>query len=1550
VLRIHSGHSVDYLTREVAAGRENYYTGAVAEGEPPGRWYGAGAEALGLTGLVDHQDMQALYERFLDPRDERFGDPERWDEVPTLGHAGRKYPTAEELYERSLNAEPYADAERREQLRLNAEKAERHNVAFLDATYSVPKSITVLHAAFEAQEVKARNAGDEEAVAAWGAHRQAVEDAIWAGNNAAMDYLAEKAGYSRVGHHGGAAGRFVDAHDWVIASFFQHTSRSNDPQLHIHNAILNRVQGTDGVWRTLDGHALFRHRGVAAAVGERATEEHLARSLGIWVATRPDGKSREIVGIREQVLNLFSSRRRAITKATAELVRAFEARYGREPNPLELDRLQHQATLATRPRKSHDGETTEQRLDRMEAQLRAEIDTGLLQVATDVLNLAGKAPEPERWSPRAVIEAALADVQQTKAAWTAADLTRAISNALPDRLGDLDGAQIAELLDTLTAEGLRLATPLIPDRPGTDALPDELRLADGRSAYDAPGAKLFATPEHVHSERMLAAGTTRRGAPTLTADAVTEFLTRLSSAGVELGADQAAAVRGVLTSGASVESLVGPAGTGKSFVVSVLNHAWTDPTLWDGQQRKVVGLAASQIATNVLAEEGLPARNIIRWLHVQQRLAEGSSHPDHLAWRLDPGDLVVVDESAMANLADLAAIHRITEEAEAKLLLTGDHRQLAAIGAAGGMQLAAEAGHAYELTDARRFQHEWERAASLRLRNGDETVLGEYFKHGRVIDGESIEHTQQLAANAWLADTLAGKHSLLIVDTHEQAARLSAHLRAELVRLGRVEEDGVPLGQQQTVAGVGDLVQARLNGWHLAGYEGNRRGPINRDTYRVLATREDGGLVVAPVLGHDAAGDVLGEHLTLPGSYVAEHVALGYASTVHAAQGRTVDTAHSVTTHRTGHAALYVALTRGRDRNTTYVATRLVPDDAPTGTANQVRHHDPRTLLAAAFETADPEQSALATAVEAETDNRSIRTAAELFADAAELATAGRTSSWLDQLTADGILTPAQRSELAAEDGAANLNRLLRRAELAGHDPKSVLTDAITSRPLDDARQISNVIHHRISENVSLDPVGDRYADWVPTVDNRAYQTYLHKLARAADRRRDELGAQVVEQQPQWAIEAFGPVPTDEAERRLWRERAGAVAAHRELTGHDDDTAALGAAPKAGQVETYASWRAAWRALDRPDADRDEAEMSDGQLQLRICAYEREKAWAPRYVANELAGTRQAADRHRQKAVTCAAEAADATDTAGRAQLGQEATDAAALADLLDARVGELEAVDEARALWWAHTAGTRAAADRAAAELQARRAADGRTDREVTADEILTESRSATRSDEVDTEIDHRVAVADHPARGRDNTQERDDAERRDNVRGREADRYQVDSIEHTKATDRDTADERDREVSPLASATRPDAADDWDAVHRRAEASEDEHREIRDEADLADIELQREADRRAASPRPHPDAAETAVEDIRATAARERQPGSEDQVRVPTSAETTDSVRRAQRALAEMRARDAADRKREADEARRDRLVHWHQEDRYEQARGAERDQALTRGGFDN
>jgi len=79
----------------------------------------------------------------------------------------------------------------------------------------------------------------------------------------------------------------------------------------------------------------------------------------------------------------------------------FEAKFGHSPNPLQLSRLQKRATLATRPAKSHEGETLPQRLERWEGQLRAEIDGGLGKIAADVLAWLARSRRPSRsTSPR----------------------------------------------------------------------------------------------------------------------------------------------------------------------------------------------------------------------------------------------------------------------------------------------------------------------------------------------------------------------------------------------------------------------------------------------------------------------------------------------------------------------------------------------------------------------------------------------------------------------------------------------------------------------------------------------------------------------------------------------------------------------------------------------------------------------------------------------------------------------------------------------------------------------------------------------------------------------------------------------------------------------------------------------------------------------------------------------------------------------------------------------------------------------------------------------
>ncbi|ODU02811.1 MAG: hypothetical protein ABS81_16380 [Pseudonocardia sp. SCN 72-86] len=457
---------------------------------------------------------------------------------------------------------------------------------------------------------------------------------------------------------------------------------------------------------------------------------------------------------------------------------------------------------------------------------------------------------------------------------------------------------------------------------------------------------------------------------------------------------------------------------------------------------------------------------------------------------------------------------------------------------------------------------------------------------------------------------------------------------------------------------------------------------------------------------------------------------------MHAVQGATVDTTHTIVTPCTSRNALYVGMSRGRERNTAHITTVTGPDDPARGREDETIHRDPVAALAAIVGTDHlTAGSALATAAESAADMASLRTPAELFADAALLAATHRTATWLDELAGDGTLSRRERARIAAEDGAASLTRILRRAEIGGYDPRPLLVAAITERPLDGARNTTNVIYTRISDRHRFEPAGQSWTDWTPHIDDPAWQTYLDQLAAATDERVLQLDVDATLEPSAWAIDAFGPAPADPDDRDSWITRVGTVAAYRELRDHHSDTDALGPPPQPGQPEAFAAYRAAWKALGRPSTAREEHELSDGQLRMRARAAEREAAWAPRYVGNELAGTRDAAERHRQTAALRRAEA-DSARGAERERLAVDAADASALAQTLEQRVSDLEGLEDARARWLAHTAATRAAGDGARVELARRHAADTEPDPQVTAQEWLAAHHQAQAADDQDREI----------------------------------------------------------------------------------------------------------------------------------------------------------------------------------------------------------------------
>ncbi len=254
---------------------------AVAAGEPPGLWFGRGAEALGLVGEVDPTIMKALYTHGLDPRDGNTADRESWHHAGRYGNPPRNYRSAEQIYAGLLEQHPDVGPEERAELRAQAGQAARQSVGFYDCVLSASKSHTLLWVACERAARDAAAAGDHAAAAEYGRVARVLEEALLDGQRAMLEFLADKAGYARAGHHGGGAGEWVDAHDWTTALFLQHDSREHDPHLHAHATVLNKVMCPDGKVRALDFSILIlQWRDAASAYADRFVEASVWRKAG----------------------------------------------------------------------------------------------------------------------------------------------------------------------------------------------------------------------------------------------------------------------------------------------------------------------------------------------------------------------------------------------------------------------------------------------------------------------------------------------------------------------------------------------------------------------------------------------------------------------------------------------------------------------------------------------------------------------------------------------------------------------------------------------------------------------------------------------------------------------------------------------------------------------------------------------------------------------------------------------------------------------------------------------------------------------------------------------------------------------------------------------------------------------------------------------------------------------------------------------------------------------------------------------------------------------
>ncbi len=237
---VKTGHDIAYVTRGHASG----CTGAMAyytrTGDPPGTWEGRGCAALGVSGTVQAEAAERLYQEGVGPGGERI-----------IRHAAPKTDEDQAAAEAAAIARyreehPFASASEinAERTRIRA-KSPGISRPYYDLTSSASKSVSVLHASLRVAAGQARQAGDPVKAAALDGEAQAIEDALLDAVREGLELLQAMACYVRTGHHSKDTGEWRDGKGFVATSWLHTISRDGDPQPHVHLAVLNAVQRAD---------------------------------------------------------------------------------------------------------------------------------------------------------------------------------------------------------------------------------------------------------------------------------------------------------------------------------------------------------------------------------------------------------------------------------------------------------------------------------------------------------------------------------------------------------------------------------------------------------------------------------------------------------------------------------------------------------------------------------------------------------------------------------------------------------------------------------------------------------------------------------------------------------------------------------------------------------------------------------------------------------------------------------------------------------------------------------------------------------------------------------------------------------------------------------------------------------------------------------------------------------------------------------------------------------------------------------------------------------
>ena len=849
-----------------------YYT---AGEEPDGVWFNPN-DLLGLTDAenIDSKDFHRLYNGF---------NPETGDKLTRNAGSDKRSPG-------------------------------------LDITFSADKSVSALWAIAD------------------DALRTKLEDAHNAASRMALqEIFLKECSYTRT-RVGGADGDIHVIPAKMLGAMFQHgTSRAGDPQLHTHCVIFNAVQtDQDGVWRALHQKPLYLWIKAAGACYRSYLASNLAE-LGIKMERY--GKDNAYVRIQ----NMPKDLEKEWSKRTSDILQA--------ASQLGLDTSEGATipqAIKTMTRESKRGD---QDPDLRHIRWKHECEE-LYECANLVASVFDKAEDITQERIREWAEK-LDDLPHVltrlQAVFRTPQLAEALYNMHDPSLG------------TLHPETIQSAIDRIVRNPELVALDREPRTAESIAglSHTVPLSTRH-TLQMEKETRDLALSLSQREAFALPAQDIQDKIQQLRDEDYPLSDEQTSAIEYVAGRSGAVSIIEGAAGSGKTTTIRPIVD------LYKQHGYNIIATAiAWRTAVELANDCDVPP-------HSAEQLLTMAAH-DKL--HLDDKSIIIVEEAGQLPTRHTHRILKLAEENGAKVILLGDTQQQQPIEAGPGLRLvhdvvgshrvdtirrqlpdaedvlrdihgfdpdqAIDAAAALspaertrilsEIEDGNRPAHlvPWQISLAQDFKDGNaQDAIHACYRRGRFHLRANPESTINKLVDDWheYVTENPGKSSVVLARTHQELKLLSLQMR-ERIHADQVDPktavvtvsrgEGKKREYYNLEIRTGDRLRLGASKLDKKLYTGSlvtvedlsvQGAPTHHEPRVFITARDDRGRQVT--FYHDEIRDFFG-------NIRLDH---GFALTMTAAQGLTVDRAFVLADDAPARETIYPAATRHRERLDLYVS------------------------------------------------------------------------------------------------------------------------------------------------------------------------------------------------------------------------------------------------------------------------------------------------------------------------------------------------------------------------------------------------------------------------------------------------------------------------------------------------------------------------------------------------------------------------------------------------------------------------------------------------------